>query len=120
MEPNYYQSYINEYKAAIELIQKKKQIKQQKAKLEEEMKEKLLHLKDQMLKITRAKVRQTELTQVEETIKAKTKTIEETSEEIELQRRRCHNKQMNIMHLHKVINEFRKQFSDDLKLTVKK
>ena len=84
------------------------------------MKEKLLLLRDQMKKITEAKARQNELTQVEESIKAKTQSIEQTTEEIELQRRRCHNKQMNIMHLHKVINEFRKQFSDDLKLTVKK
>jgi len=120
MEPNYYQSYITEYKAAIELLQKRKQVQQQKVKLEEEMKEKLVHLKEQMNKITKAKSRQMELSQLEETIKSKTKNIEQTSEEIELQRRRCHNKQMNIMHLHKVINEFRKQFSDDLKFTVKK
>ncbi len=120
MEPHFYNSYMDEYKAALEILKKRKESKQEKIDLEVKSREKLAQLKDVMLKITKAKQKQEELASIEKSIKVKTKSIEETSELIELHRRKCHTKQMNIMHLHRVINEFKKQFSDDLKLSEKK
>lgn len=120
MKGNYYQAYIHEFKNVLDLVQKRKKQQEEKMKLEDEMRGKLSHLKSLMEKFTVLKFRQVELTHIENTIKVKTERIERTREEIDLQSKRCHNKQDNIIHLHKVINEFRKQFSEDLRLSEKK
>jgi len=120
MESNnntYYQGYINEYKNSLELLKKRKALQAQKKQVENERAEKLLFLQKLMKEITVMKYRKAELVQIEETIKRKTETMDQDDRDISEQRQRCHDKQMKIMHLHKVINTFRNKFTDELRTT---
>jgi len=122
MESNstYYQGYIKEYRNALEVLKKRRTLQEQKKTVETERTEKLLSLQKLMKEITVMKYRKTELIQIEETISRKTEVMDQDGREINEQRQRCHDKQMKIMHLHKVINTFRKEFTDELKMTEKK
>lgn len=120
MQVIFYQSYVREYKNAIELLEKKKKIEQYKNKLNEEKQQKLVLLKTLITDVTKVKGRQIELGQIEETIKVKSAHIDKTSTDIEAHRKRCQDKQTRIMHWAKIINLFRKEFTEEFKQNEKK
>ena len=98
-------------------MKKRKALQEQKKSVDTERAEKLLFLQKLMKEITVMKYKKAELIQIEETIKRKTETMDQDSREISEQQQRCHDKQMKIMHLHKVINTFRNKFTDELRTT---
>lgn len=120
MQDIFYQSYIKEYKNALELLKKRKALQENKAKHEQEKKETLLKMKKSMEEVTKVKLRQAELLQIEETIKVKTAHIEKTNKEINEHRKRCEDKQTRVLHWDKVLKLFKKEFTDEFKSTEKK
>ena len=120
MQGIYYQKYIKEYRNALELLQNKKKLQQYKEKLEDERKQNFVQLKVLITDLTAVKTRQAELSNIEETIKAKSAQIEVTRKDIEIYRDQCHNKQMIIMSYAQNINKFREKFNSEFKLIEKR
>lgn len=120
MQDIFYQSYIKEYKSALDLLKKRKALQENKAKNEQEKRQTLVKLKNLMEEITTVKLRQEELHQIEETIKVKSTHIEKTNNEIREHRKRCEDKQTRILHWDKVLKLFKKEFTEEFKSTEKK
>ena len=116
----FYQMYTKQYNNALEILQKKKYLKQQIAKHEEEKKEKLITLKKLIQQVTDFKSKQNDIQKLEKAIEAKRALVEQRKQDIEKFNKICSEKKAKVQHHAKYLVAFRKEFNEEFKIWEKK
>ena len=112
-----YQSYIKEYRNALDSLKKRDQVRQAIQKLQEEKKENLVKLKQLISHITEYKAQQSRIEKLQEKIKIKASLIEKRKVQINQYKERCENKRRNIQYYHSnyLDKTFEKMLAEEFK-----